>query len=393
MQENEQTTDPLILTQDLIRCPSVTPEEGGALTYLQNVLEKAGFECTRLPFSEDGTPDVDNLYARIGTKAPHLCFAGHTDVVPTGSPQSWTHPPFDAVIDNGWLFGRGAVDMKGGVACFLAATLEILKNQNIAEIGSLSFLITGDEEGPAINGTPKMLKWLQAEGQTIDHCLVGEPTNPDKVGDAIKIGRRGTMNGTLIVKGKQGHVAYPASAENPIPGLIDILQNFLAEPLDAGTEYFSPSNLEITNIDVGNTATNVIPERASASFNIRFNHIHTADTLREHLRSLASQALKNKKLVHEFRFPPSGSCFLTEPGQLSNCLLDSIKKVTGLEAELSTGGGTSDARYIKDYCPVIEFGLVNQTIHQIDERVEVKDLYTLTDIYKNFINSYFNTFT
>ena len=391
MRTEYEKFDPVKLTQDLVRCQSVTPEEGGALTYIEAVLKEHGFECTRLPFSEDGTPTVDNLYARIGKTSPHLCFAGHTDVVPVGDLASWTYGPFDGTIRDGKLYGRGTADMKGGVACFMAAALIFLDSLSKVP-GSLSFLITGDEEGPAINGTVKMLKWLEENDEVPDHCLVGEPTNGDVFGDTIKIGRRGSLNGTLTVRGVQGHVAYPHLSENPIPGLVDVLEGFKAEPLDDGTPYFVPSNLEVTSVDVGNSANNVIPEKAIAKFNIRFNDAQTADGLKAYLRGVAAHALEGRSLVHEFHFHKSGDSFVTEPGQYSEILQSAIKEQTGQDAALSTGGGTSDARFIKDYCPVIEFGLRNETIHQVDEHVDVDELYALTSVYESFIRSYFEAF-
>ncbi len=381
--------DPVSLTQALVRCKSITPDEGGALTYLQSVLEPAGFTCHRLTFSAPGTPDVDNLYARIGTSAPHLCFAGHTDVVPPGPLQSWRHPPFAAEIVNGVLYGRGAADMKGGIACFLAATLDYLAQNGLPPKGSISFLITGDEEGPAVNGTIKMLQWLKQNGEKLDHCLVGEPSNPEKIGDAIKIGRRGSLNGVLTITGKQGHAAYPHLANNPIPGLLKVLDHFLSEPLDQGTAHFMPSNLEITSVDVGNPAVNVIPERAQAQFNIRFNDSHSGNSLMALLRNKTATALQGTGLDWDINFQLSGESFLTEPGFLSTTLAHAIEAETGHKPELSTSGGTSDARFIKDYCPVIEFGLVNATIHKVDERVPVSDLECLTRIYRRFIDSYF----
>lgn len=384
--------DPVNFTQDLIACRSITPDEGGALDYLEEVLSKAGFHCKRLPFSQAGTPDVDNLYARIGRGAPHLCFAGHTDVVPPGNESAWSHPPFAGEISDGFVFGRGAADMKGGIACFLAAALGYLDKCNGKFDGSISFLITGDEEGPAINGTQKMLAWIRERQEVIDHCLVGEPSNPKKIGDEIKIGRRGSLNGVLTVSGKQGHVAYPDLASNPVTGLVAVLGRLLAEPLDAGTDFFAPSNLEVTSIDVGNSAENVIPAQASAMFNIRYNDTHTGESLKTLIREQAGEALADFDLRHEFRFRVSGDCFLTEPGPLSETLSEAIKQVTGRIVELSTSGGTSDARFIKDDCPVIEFGLLNDTIHQVDERVAVEDLETLTKIYALFIERYFETF-
>lgn len=384
--------DPVHHARKLIQCKSVTPDEGGALDYLQDVLSEAGFTCHRLPFTEAGTADVDNLYARYGTGAPHLCFAGHTDVVPPGDETSWTHPPFDAVIDNDVLYGRGAVDMKGGIACFLAAVLRLLQDSETPFPGSISFLITGDEEGPAINGTIKILEWLKSHNEVLDHCLVGEPTNPSELGEMIKIGRRGSFNGTIIVKGKQGHVAYPDKACNPVHGLLPVLTALLSKPLDAGTAHFAPSNLEITTIDVGNPTVNIIPEQATARFNIRYNDTYTSDSLKAYLREAVAGVLSDAHLSHEFRFHGKGDCFLTEPGPLSDSLVTAIQNITGKTPELSTSGGTSDARFIKNYCPVIEFGLVNETIHQIDERVAVQDLHDLTEIYKAFIMQYFDVF-
>lgn len=381
--------DPICIAQDLIRCPSVTPEEGGALDYLQALLSDHGFVCRRLPFSQAGTPDVDNLYARFGTGAPHLCFAGHTDVVPTGDETLWTHPPFAGEIADGVLFGRGAADMKGGIACFVAAALNVLKSEEQSFKGSISFLITGDEEGPAINGTKKMLEWLDAQGEVIDHCLVGEPTNPSELGEEAKVGRRGSLNGVLTIRGTQGHVAYPHLAHNPVDGGLAVLSAFLAEPLDDGTEFFSPSNLEITSVDVGNEAENVIPEKITAMFNIRFNNRHTAESLMEHLRGEAGRALEHYELRHSFKFRTSAESFIVEPGVLSEVLSGAIEAICGRKPALTTTGGTSDARFIKDYCPVIEFGLSNKTIHQIDEQVDVDDLVTLTAVYERFIVDYF----
>ncbi len=385
-------TDPVEIAQALVRCPSVTPVEGGALTYLEGLLTRAGFACTRLPFSEVGTPDVDNLFARIGSGAPHLCFAGHTDVVPPGDESLWTHPPFAADIADGWLYGRGSVDMKGNIAAFVAATFDYLAEHGGEAPGSISFLITGDEEGPGINGTKKVLDWMAANGHTPDHCLVGEPSNPRVLGDAIKVGRRGSISAHLKVTGEQGHSAYPHFANNPVPGLLAVLNSYLAEPLDKGSERFEPSYVVVTGIDTGNTAFNVIPEAISANINIRFNDRHDADSLRAMLRDKAAAALKDTGLKHDIVFEPASPCFLTQSEELIGVMADAIKAETGKTPELSTGGGTSDARFIKDYCPVIEFGLVNKTIHGVDERVEVKDLQALAVIYRDFIARYFAAF-
>jgi succinyl-diaminopimelate desuccinylase len=387
-------TDALISAKqhaiELIKCPSVTPLEGGALDYLQARLSTLGFTCHRLLFKEQGTPDVDNLYARIGTGAPHLCYAGHTDVVPAGDASDWTHPPFDGTVDEGVLYGRGAADMKGGIACFLAAVEEALLAGGLPD-GSLSFLITGDEEGPAINGTVKMLDWLEEQGEQIDHCVVGEPTNPSEIGEMIKIGRRGSINGEITVIGQQGHVAYQHLALNPIDALARVITEIASAPLDAGTEAFMPSNLEFTNLEVDNDAVNIIPARARARFNIRFNNAQTPEGLKALIKERTQKALAGSDYDAEFSFRLSGESFLTPPGLLSDTLSAAIEAVTGRVPELSTSGGTSDARFIKNHCPVVEFGLVNATIHQVNEQVPVAHLEELTKIYVAFIKSYFST--
>jgi succinyl-diaminopimelate desuccinylase len=386
------TSTALDIAQGLIRCRSVTPDEGGALTYLQDILEGAGFECHRLIFSDEDTPDVDNLFARLGTGAPHLCFAGHTDVVPPGDEADWTHPPFAAEIVDGWLFGRGSADMKGNIACFVESTLAHLNAGKSQLDGSISFLITGDEEGPAVNGTRKVLEWMKENGHNPDHCIVGEPSASKFVGDTVRIGRRGSLSGHVTVTGVQGHTAYPELANNPVPGMLKVLSSFLEEPLDEGTPHFSPSDLQIATIDAGNPATNVIPARLSATFNIRFNANHTAESLMEILGNKTTLALEGTGLEHQISFLPSSPCFVTEPGPLVDLMTEAAKNETGKMPVLSTGGGTSDARFAKDYCPVIEFGLVNKTIHQVDERIEVKDLETLTRLYRDFIERYFSAF-
>ena len=377
----------------LIRCKSVTPDEGGALDYLQAALEPIGFRCTRLPFSEEGTPDVDNLYARIGEDAPHICFAGHTDVVPVGEETDWSAPPFEAGIRDGVLLGRGSADMKGSIACFLAAVETYLEGLPGQVPGSISFLITGDEEGPAINGTVKMLDWMEREGERMDHCIVGEPSNPAIIGEMIKIGRRGSMNGDIVVIGKQGHVAYQHLANNPIEGLSQLIGKLLDEPLDNGTKTFMPSNLEFTNLEVNNEAVNVIPARASARFNIRFNDAHSPQSLEQLMRERIEMALKDSPFSVELDFRVSGDSFVTERSVLTTKLASAIKQVTGLDPELSTTGGTSDARFIKNHCPVIEFGLINKTIHQVDEQVPVEHMETLTKIYGAFLDHYFGPST
>jgi succinyl-diaminopimelate desuccinylase len=373
----------------LIQCKSITPHEGGALDYLEATLRKLGFQCTRLVFQEKGTPDVDNLYARLGHASPHICFAGHTDVVPVGDEADWSFPPFNAEIDGDILFGRGAADMKGGIACFLAAVEKFVSERNNQISGSISFLITGDEEGPAVNGTKKVLDWLKEHGEHLDHCIVGEPSNPSRIGEMIKIGRRGSLNGEVVVNGKQGHVAYQHLANNPIEGLAKLITAFLEEPLDTGTRSFMPSNLEFTNLQVGNEAVNVIPARASARFNIRFNDAHTQQGLEKLIREKAQKALAGSPFSAELSFSLSGDSFVTKSGGLTDVLAAAITEITGLEPELSTSGGTSDARFIKNFCPVVEFGLVNKTIHQVDEQVPLEHLEILTSIYETFLADYF----
>jgi len=380
---------PLGLAQALIRCPSVTPEEGGALDWLGGVLEAAGFTVHRPRFSEPGTPDIENLYARIGTGAPYLLFAGHTDVVPPGDVAGWRHGPFAGTVADGILYGRGAVDMKGGIACMLAAALDYLEAAGPAFSGSLGFLITGDEEGPAINGTVKLLDWARARGERFDHCLLGEPTNPDRLGDMIKIGRRGSLTGKLTVHGRQGHVAYPHRAENPIPGMLRLAGALLAEPLDGGTRHFDASNLEFTTLDVGNPATNVIPAEARATFNIRFNEGWTAETLGDEIRARLERAAGNSVRYSLDLQPSNAPAFLTRPDAFTDLVVAAIEIETGRVPKLSTTGGTSDARFIKDACPVIEFGLVGETMHQTDECVAVADLNRLTAIYTRVIAAYF----
>jgi succinyl-diaminopimelate desuccinylase len=389
-------TDPVANLQTLIRCPSVTPAEGGALSALEAMLSPLGFKVDKVKATEPGTPDIENLYARLGTDGPHLMFAGHTDVVPVGDEAAWTHPPFAAEIADGELFGRGAVDMKGGVACFVAAVARHVEKHG-APKGSVSFLITGDEEGPAINGTTKLLSWAAERGERWDACLVGEPTNPDTLGEMIKIGRRGSLSGKITVHGVQGHAAYPHLADNAVRGILQLTQALMYPAFDAGTENFQPSNLEVTTIDVGNPATNVVPAKATASFNIRFNDTWTAYSLQQEiLRRLDAAA--SDGVLRPGRAPfkydivwaerPS-HMFLTRNNALIASLSSAIESVTGQSPKLSTTGGTSDARFIKDYCPVVEFGLVGQTMHMVDERVAVEDLERLTVVYETFIARWF----
>jgi succinyl-diaminopimelate desuccinylase len=381
--------DPVALTQALVRCPSVTPKEGGALDLLQRVLEPAGFTCHRLVMREPGTLDVDNLFARIGSGRPHLCFAGHTDVVPPGDAAAWTHPPFSGDIADGHVWGRGAVDMKGNIACFVAAALAFLEDPGALGQGSISLLVTGDEEGPSVNGTVKVLRWMAEHGHVPDCCLVGEPSNPERIGDAIKIGRRGSLNGRIVISGRQGHSAYPHLACNPVPGMAKVVAALLAEPLDQGSEHFAPSNLEVVSVDTGNPAYNVIPARIELKLNIRYNDRHTARSLERHVREQVAAALAGTDLTAELAFHGNADVFVTEPGPLVDTMVAAVEDVCGRRPELSTSGGTSDARFVKDYCPVIEFGLVNKTIHATDERAAIADLEQLTAIYRRFLERTF----
>jgi succinyl-diaminopimelate desuccinylase len=380
--------DPVALARDLIRCPSVTPAEGGALALTGRVLQDAGFTVHRVTFEEPGTDPIENLYARIGTAAPHLMFAGHTDVVPPGDAAKWSHPPFAAEIADGVLYGRGAVDMKGSIACKIAATLDYLAAHHGKPRGSISFLITGDEEGVAVNGTIKLLQWAAARGEKFDHAILGEPTNPQMLGDMIKIGRRGSQNGTLVVTGTQGHVAYPELADNPVRGIAALMVAVNAQPLDGGTDHFGPSNLEFTSIDVGNKTVNLIPAEARARFNIRFNDTRTRAELREEVERRVAQAAGRIRWRIEWE-PSNADVFLTTPGPFVDMISQAITEVTGRTPALSTTGGTSDARFIKDYCPVIEFGLLSQQMHKIDEHVATVDLVALTAIYRHILESYF----
>lgn len=385
------TADPIALTRELVRCPSVTPAEGGALAFLEKTLKATGFATHRMTFREPGAEDVENLYARIGTAAPHLMIAGHTDVVPTGDEKSWSHPPFSGEVIDGQLYGRGAVDMKGGIACAVAAVIEHIAANGGKPKGSISFLITGDEEGIAINGTIKLLKWAADQGEKFDHCILAEPSNVEALGDTIKIGRRGSLNGTLVVRGKQGHVAYPQRADNPIRGLVRLIEALQSEPLDQGNANFQPSHLEFTSVDVGNTTVNLIPGEARARFNIRFNDCHTLDSLKALLQQRADKAAAGKvRFAFEFQ-PSNAGVFVTKPGPFTDMVKKAITEVTGRTPVLSTTGGTSDARFITHYCPVVEFGLVGQTMHQVDERTPVADLTALTGIYRHILDRYFGS--
>lgn len=371
--------DPIALSQALIRHPSVTPDSGSSLDLLARELSVLGFACEKLVFEEEGTDPVPNLYARLGSATPNFCFAGHTDVVPVGAVGNWSVDPFEAVIRDDNLYGRGASDMKSAIAAFVAAVSRF--TETCSPKGSISLLITGDEEGPAVNGTKKVLDWMRDRGEKIDYCLVGEPTNPREMGQMIKVGRRGSLHGMLKVQGVQGHVAYPHAAKNPIPDLIAVLAELNREPLDDGNDLFQPSNLEIINVDVGNDSHNVIPAEAHARFNVRFNNEYSPESLKEELIRRMARA----GVDYEIDWWVSGDSFLTEKGLLSNAVTEAVKKITGLEPDLSTTGGTSDARFIKDMCPVVEFGLVGATMHKVDEHVSVADIRSLTDIYHDIL--------
>jgi succinyl-diaminopimelate desuccinylase len=379
--------DPVALARDLLRCPSVTPAEGGALGLVESVLKGAGFAVHRVTFTEPGTAPVENLYARIGSAGPHLVFAGHTDVVPPGEPAKWTHPPFAGEITDGMLYGRGAVDMKGAVACALAAALDHLAAHGSK--GSVSFLITGDEESIAVNGTVKLIKWAAEHGERFDHCILGEPSNAAHIGDTIKVGRRGSLNGTLVITGKQGHVAYPERADNPVRGLVTLMSTLMAVPLDQGSAQFVASNLEFTSIDIGNAVVNLIPGEARARFNIRFNDCHSQTSLKALIERRAADAAGASVRWHIDWESSNADSFVAKPGGFIDLVSGAIKDVTGREPTLSTTGGTSDARFIKDYCEVLEFGLVGQTMHQVDERTAVADLTTLTAVYRKILERYF----
>jgi succinyl-diaminopimelate desuccinylase len=381
--------DAVSIARDLIRCRSVTPADAGALGVLENILKAAGFDVHRVTFSEPGTADIDNLYARIGSAAPHISFAGHTDVVPAGDESAWSQGAFSGEVKDGLLYGRGAVDMKGGIACSVAAVLEYLSAHGGKPKGSISFLITGDEEDVALNGTIKLLQWVADRGDKFDHCVLGEPSNVEVLGDCIKIGRRGSQSGTLYVDGVQGHVAYPQRANNPVPDISRLIVAISDEPLDHGSAQFQASNLEFTSVDVGNSATNVIPGQARAKFNIRFNDHHTHDSLRQLVEARLAKATGNRIRARIVWEPSNSNVFVTKPGAFTDLAVAAIEDVTGRKPELSTSGGTSDARFISRYCPVIEFGLVGQTMHQIDERTPVADLEKLTKIYRGLLERYF----
>jgi len=381
--------DVVSLAQALIRCRSVTPDDDGALAILAQWLAGVGFELERPVFSEPGTPDVENLFARIGAGSPCFVFAGHTDVVPPGAADRWRHDPFGGVVEDGWLYGRGAADMKGGIAAMAAAAAAFIRDRGPGLPGSVAFLITGDEEGPALNGTVKLLQWALARGEHFSHCVLAEPTNPERLGDMVKIGRRGSLTGRITVRGRQGHVAYPELARNPIPALAKMVAALSSEPLDEGTKHFGRSNLEWTTIDTGNPATNVVPAEARATFNIRFNDRWTPEGLEEEIRGRLGRSLTGETSFEFVCDPTNASAFLTPPDPFVDLVRNAVAAETGMVPALSTTGGTSDARFIKDICPVVEFGLVGQSMHAIDERVRVDDLQRLSAVYRRILESYF----
>ncbi|MDF3034094.1 MAG: dapE [Alphaproteobacteria bacterium] len=376
--------DPVLLTQQLLRCPSVTPDEAGTLAIVAEFLAARGFSLERLD-----SGNVTNLYARRGTSSPHLCFGGHTDVVPAGDRTRWLVNPFAGEICDGKLYGRGAVDMKGAIGAYLAAVDSYLQ-QNLLTKGSLSILLTSDEEGPAIDGLRYVVDQFKARGEHIDACLVGEPTNMARVGDTVKVGRRGSLNATLTVQGKSGHVAYPHLAKNPISPLLAYLQTLLSCPLDEGMPNFDPSHLEVTSVDVGNPTSNVIPLQATAKFNIRFNPAHTLQSLTCYLHSQARQAgLSSEGFAYTLDIQASGDAFFCEDKGLQHLVSDAILATTNLTPIFSTSGGTSDARFLKDICPVIEFGLINATAHQVDEHIALEEIHRLTAVYQGIIERFF----
>ena len=383
-----KTISEVSLAKDLVKCQSVTPKDDGAINIVAKNLKKLGFKCQIMEFQEKGTAKIKNLYARIGKSSPNFCFAGHTDVVPVGDLKSWTVNPFGGVIKNQKLIGRGVSDMKGSIACFVSAVSEFLK-ENKKLKGSISFLITGDEETIAINGTQKVIEKLIQKKEKIDFCIVGEPTNENKLGDMIKIGRRGSITGHLTILGTQGHVAYSYTYNNPSTIIVEILNNIKKLKLDSGNKDFQPSNLEVTKITIDNTADNVVPAEAKASFNIRFNNLHTSSSLKKKLNKIFSSITKKSKANYKIKYNVSGESFLTKPSKTVYMIKNVIKKSTKINPVLSTTGGTSDARFIKKIAPCIEFGLIAKTIHQVDEMARVADLKKLKNIYLDILVNYF----
>jgi succinyl-diaminopimelate desuccinylase len=377
--------DPVALTRDLIRCRSITPEDNGALAVMENALSRLGFACHRLPFAETGTAEVNNLLAVIGEAGPHFCFAGHSDVVPPGNLAGWTVDPFGGTVIDDAIYGRGANDMKGALAAMVAAAARHLHQRGGKPAGRISLLITGDEEGPAINGTRKVLEWMATRDMVPDACVVGEPTNPRRLGEMVKIGRRGSLSGRLRVHGIQGHVAYPQFADNPLHPMVRFLSDLVGERLDEGTPHFQPSNSQLTSIDTDNEAPNVIPAQASAAFNIRFNDLHTAASLEARLRDRLDRA----GMRYELQISVSGEAFVTAPGPFTAMVSGAVHSVTGMTPELSTSGGTSDARFIKNFSKVAEFGLVGETMHKVDERASIADIGALTEVYRRILDAWF----
>ena len=380
----------LTLAKELIKFPSVTPVDAGAIKFLAKQLKKLGFDCKILEFKDKNkiSKPIKNIYARLGKKSPNLCYAGHTDVVPPGNIKNWTVNPFKPTIKNNHLIGRGANDMKSSIACFVSAVEKFLKKSKKFN-GSISFLITGDEEAFAINGTKKVVDYLKKKKEKIDFCIVGEPTNPNKLGEMIKIGRRGSISGTITIFGSQGHVAYPHLSNNPINTLVKICKKLNEHKLDRGNKNFQPSNLEITSINVENTATNVIPASAKAQFNVRFNNFHTSNSLKKKINSIVKNVSKQNKCKFKIDFHVSGESFLTKPNKTIYMAKNIIKKITRVTPIFSTTGGTSDARFIRKIAPCLEFGLVNKTMHKVDECVSLSDLKKLTKIYLNILEEYF----
>ena len=380
--------DELQLSKDLISFPSVTPVDAGAINYISKKLQQLGFNCKILEFKGKKNPSIKNLYARLGNKQPNLCYAGHTDVVPPGNIKDWTVNPFKPQIKNNHLIGRGANDMKSSIACFIAAVSNFLENNKKIN-GSISFLITGDEEAQAVNGTKKVVDYLIKKKEKIDFCIVGEPTNPNKLGEMIKIGRRGSLSCNLEIKGSQGHIAYPHLSKNPITSLIAICKKLKEKPLDKGNKHFQPSNLEFTAINVDNQVHNIIPARAKAQFNVRYNNFHTSISLKKMITKVVRSICKKNKIKYKVDFLVSGDSFLTQPGPTIQMAKKIIKKITKINPVFSTTGGTSDARFIKKITPCLEFGLVNKTMHRVDECVSLHDLKKLTKIYQNILSEYF----
>ena len=378
----------LKLAKELIAFPSITPKDAGAINFLSRKLKSLGFKCKILEFKDKKSKPIKNLYARLGTKQPNLCYAGHTDVVPPGNINDWTVNPFKPKVKKNHLIGRGANDMKSSIACFVSAVNKFLKNKPKFN-GSISLLITGDEEGIAINGTKKVVQYLKRKKEKINFCIVGEPTNPNKLGEMIKIGRRGSLTGKIEISGIQGHVAYPHLLNNPINTLINICKKLKEKKLDKGNENFQPSNLEFTSVNVDNKAHNVIPAKAKAQFNIRYNNFHTANSLKKKINKIVKNICKKNKCAFKIDYLANGDSFLTKPGETIYMAQRIIKKITKNNPKFSTTGGTSDARFIKKIAPCLEFGLVNKTMHKIDECVSISDLRKLTDIYKNILVEYF----